>query len=229
MNTLLHVITKIVFRIKEYNKSDYSDNSYIICPNHVSDYDGMIMYGLLVSKYNVRGMMLAEYWEENKYPFIEKIADVKPINRTNPKVSELKGCIDYLKATKNLLLFFPQGEYVNLKYADVKRIKDGAFFIAAHSKSPIVPVYIEPPKILGETKIVYGTPINVEQIIESNFNGKVNKESLLQLRQMWLDEILKLESIAKEASERPIRDMTFGKLYRANDGHVYTNHSNQRK
>ena len=48
MGKALKVIGKFIignlYRVKEYNKPDLSNGSYILCPNHVSDADGPVMW-----------------------------------------------------------------------------------------------------------------------------------------------------------------------------------------
>ena len=38
------LIGKVLYRVKEYNKPDLTNGEYILCPNHVSDADGPVMW-----------------------------------------------------------------------------------------------------------------------------------------------------------------------------------------
>ena len=38
------IIGKLIYRVVEYDKKDLSNGSYILCPNHVSDADGPVMW-----------------------------------------------------------------------------------------------------------------------------------------------------------------------------------------
>ena len=52
-----------LYRVKEYNKPDLSNGSYILCPNHVSDADGPVMW---THNDNIRILAKKECFQNNQ-------------------------------------------------------------------------------------------------------------------------------------------------------------------
>src|SRR5574344_2358677 len=147
----------------EYHKEVFNNinEPVMVCPNHLDDGDGWVIYSLLSKKAHVRTLCMAECWEQNcKDNLIGNInrqilkeADFQPIHRRKEELAktlaDLKQSLIYLKDNAaKILLMFPDGEYVNYEHFSdpeyVKNMPKGAFMLSKMSHRKIIPVFIEP-------------------------------------------------------------------------------------
>ena len=103
-----------------------------------------------------------------------------------------------------VFMLFPQGTISDLNKNKLSRIKSGAFFISAKTNVPIVPVFLEQPRPFKKTRVVYGRPMYMEGAVE---NGKVDKKVLEKYRLQWQQEVFKLQDMATQFENRPIRKL----------------------
>lgn len=206
MGKALKVIGKFIignlYRVKEYNKPDLSNGSYILCPNHVSDADGPVMW---THNKNIRILAKKECFQHKFMAVFLNMIDVVKIDRDRHNGVELLEAIDYFKDGQNkLFMLFPQGTISDLNKNKLSRIKSGAFFISAKANVPIVPVFLEQPRPFKKTRVVYGEPMYMEGAV---VDGKVDKKVLEKYRLQWQQEVFKLQDIATEFENRPIRKL----------------------
>ncbi len=207
MGKALKVIGKFIignlYRVKEYNKPDLSNGSYIICPNHVSDADGPVMW---THNQNIRILAKKECFNHKIMAIFLNSIDVVKIDRDKHNGVELLEAIDYFKDGKNkLFMLFPQGTISDLNKNKLSRIKSGAFFIAAKANVPIIPVFLEQPRPFKKTRVVYGKPMYLNDALDQD--GKVDKKVLEKYRLQWQQEVFKLQDMATKFENRPIRKL----------------------
>ncbi|MBO5477731.1 MAG: 1-acyl-sn-glycerol-3-phosphate acyltransferase [Clostridia bacterium] len=191
-----------LYRVKEYNKPDLSNGSYILCPNHVSDADGPVMW---THNDNIRILAKKECFQNKLMAKFLTSLDVVKIDRDRHNGVELLEALDYFKdGEKKLFMLFPQGTISDINKNKLSRIKSGAFFIAAKAGVPIIPVFLEQPRPFKRTRVVYGEPMDLS---EANADKKVNKEELEKYRIQWQQEIFKLQEMAVKFENRPIRKL----------------------
>lgn len=191
-----------LYRVKEYNKPDLSNGSYILCPNHVSDADGPVMW---THNDNIRILAKKECFQNKLMAKFLTSLDVVKIDRDRHNGVELLEALDYFKdGEKKLFMLFPQGTISDINKNKLSRIKSGAFFIAAKAGVPIIPVFLEQPRPFKRTRVVYGEPMDLS---EANADKKVNKEELVKYRIQWQQEIFKLQEMAVKFENRPIRKL----------------------
>lgn len=191
-----------LYRVKEYNKPDLSDGAYILCPNHVSDADGPVMW---THNENIRILAKKECFDNKLMAKFLTSLDVVKIDRDRHNGVELLEALDYFKdGGKKLFMLFPQGTISDINKNKLSRIKSGAFFIAAKAGVPIIPVFLEQPRPFKRTRVVYGEPMDLS---EANADKKVNKEELEKYRIQWQQEIFKLQEMAVKYENRPIRKL----------------------
>ena len=191
-----------LYRVKEYNKPDLSNGSYILCPNHVSDADGPVMW---THNDNIRILAKKECFQNKLMAKFLTSLDVVKIDRDRHNGVELLEALDYFKdGEKKIFMLFPQGTISDINKNKLSRIKSGAFFIAAKAGVPIIPVFLEQPRPFKRTRVVYGEPMDLS---EANADKKVNKEELEKYRIQWQQEIFKLQEMAVKFENRPIRKL----------------------
>ncbi len=191
-----------LYRVKEYNKPDLSNGSYILCPNHVSDADGPVMW---THNNNIRILAKKECFKNKLMAKFLTMLDIVKVDRDTHNGVELLEAIDYFKDGKNkLFMLFPQGTISDLNKNKLSRVKSGAFFISAKANVPIIPVFLEQPRVFKRTRVVYGKPMYMEGAV---VDGKVDKKALENYRQKWKDEVLELQSMAVKYENRPVRKL----------------------
>ena len=200
--TFSRIIINGLYRVKEYNKPNLTDGSYILCPNHVSDADGPVIWS---HNNNIRILAKKECFKHKWMALFLNFVDVVKIDRDRHNGVELMEAIDYFKDGKNkLFMLFPQGTISDLNKNKLSRIKSGAFFISAKTNVPIVPIFLEQPRFFRKTRVVYGEPMYMEGAV---VNGKVDKKVLEKYRHQWQQEVFKLQDLATKFEDRPIRKL----------------------
>ena len=205
------IFYKCLFSIKEYNKPDLSNGKYILCPNHTSDFDGPVFWS---AHENVRIMAKKECFSNPILgAFLEK-SNVVPVDRQSNPVKALKSAVEYLLDDDDkVFLMFPQGTISDINKNKLSRIKPGAFYIAEHSNSKILPVFIEQPRVFRKGRIVYGTPFAVEK--ETNKDTENGKYAYY--RKLWQQEIFRLQEEAEELENRKVRTLKLKKKHQNNN------------
>ena len=200
--TFSRIIINGLYRVKEYNKPNLTDGSYILCPNHVSDADGPVIWS---HNNNIRILAKKECFKHKWMALFLNFVDVVKIDRDRHNGVELMEAIDYFKDGKNkLFMLFPQGTISDLNKNKLSRIKSGAFFISAKTNVPIIPIFLEQPRFFRKTRVVYGEPMYMEGAV---VNGKVDKKVLEKYRLQWQQEVFKLQDLATKFEDRPIRKL----------------------
>ena len=197
------VVINFLYRVKEYNKPDLSEGQFILAPNHVSDADGPVMWS---HNNNIRILAKKECFQHKIMAIFLNMVDIVKVDRDAHNGAELLAAIDYFKDGKSkIFMLFPQGTISDLNKNKLSRIKSGAFFISAKTNVPIVPVFIEQPRLFRRTRVIYGTPFYMEGAI--NEDGKVDKKVLEKYRLRWQKEVLELQDSATKYEKRPVRKL----------------------
>ncbi|MDD2202945.1 MAG: lysophospholipid acyltransferase family protein [Bacilli bacterium] len=207
------VLHKLLLKIKEYNKDKLKDNSYILCPNHTSDFDGPVLW---TSNNNIRIMAKKKLFKNKLMAkFLNKM-DVVSVDRSKHSAREIMQAVRYLKegSEHKVFMLFPQGTISDINKNALARIKEGAFVISALSKTPIVPVFIEQPRIFRRSRIVYGNQLSLDILDEKE---KIDRKKLLDARLIWQQEIFRLQQEAIELENRPIRKIKLSKKHANNN------------
>lgn len=197
------IIGKLIYRVVEYDKKDLSNGSYILCPNHVSDADGPVMW---VHNDNIRILAKKECFEHKLFAWFLNKLNVVKIDRDRHSGAELLSAINYFSDGENkIFMLFPQGTISDINKNKLTRIKPGAFYVAAKTKVPIIPVFIEQPRPFKKTRVVYGDEIHLDDAIDEN--GKIDRKKIEEYRLKWQQKIFKLQEKAVEYGKKPIRKL----------------------
>ncbi len=181
-----------LFNIEYINLPNLNTKSYIIAPNHVSDFDALIL-GLLHCQIKV---MAKKEWVENPQlmQFLSLHYDLVGIDRTS-KMSQARALVSFIKylATPGVhhILTFPQGTISNINNNGVGRIQNGVFTMAARANVPVLPVFIEQPSLETATRIVFGGPMPIPAEGED-------------CRLAWQESIIALQNSLMPPARRPV-------------------------
>lgn len=184
LNFIIKFVAKLMFKIKIYNKENLEQTTqpYIICANHISFWDSIILYLFLDKDIYFIGKQ-----ELFNNPILKKILtnrNVIPINREKPSLSTMKQCLNVLTSSK-ILGIFPQG--TRKVPLSSENIKNGICFFAYSTNSPVFPIFIDADyKFRSNVNIFIGDPIYPEDKgnKKENFNYLSNEiyNSLINLK-----------------------------------------------
>lgn len=128
-----------VIRVKVINKENFpSEGPFIVCANHASYLDIILMYRIIPSDFAFLGKAEVLKWPIINV-FFKKGIDI-PVDRSNRR----KAAASLLKAKEALkqkrsLAIFPEGTMVPTPPKMI-RFKNGAFSLALESNATIVPI-----------------------------------------------------------------------------------------
>lgn len=124
---------------KEFHGSIPNDNntSYIICPNHSSYLDILLLYAAFPTYFIFLGKK--ELGSVPVFNIYFKKMNLL-VDRANPKAAHqaIKNACEKLKGGTNLVIF-PEGT-IPTTTPKMKPFKNGAFYAAAETNTPIIPI-----------------------------------------------------------------------------------------
>ncbi len=128
----------ILVRIKVQGKENFpKDGSYIVCPNHSSYLDIILMYQVIPHEFAFLGKAEVLKWPIINL-FFKRGIDI-PVYRYS--VKRAKECIDLSVIALNQgrsVAIFPEGGMVRSK--KLRRFKNGAFSLSVQTKKLIIPI-----------------------------------------------------------------------------------------
>lgn len=137
------------------------DEPVVLCPNHSSNWDPILLICALGREVNLRIMGKNQLF---KIPilrsFLRKMG-VFPVDRRHSDIGAVKNSIQSLKDGA-MLMVFPEGTRVRGKKNAV-RPKGGIAMIAIRSGAKLLPVYIGVKKrLFAKVPIIFGKPFDPE-------------------------------------------------------------------
>ena len=183
-----------LFQIEYHGLPDLTSRSYILAPNHISDFDALLM-GL--TGRNIKILSKSD-WVENTelMKFLGLHYSLVGIDRTS-KVSQARALVDLTKHLRaeappaHHALIFPQGTISDVNKNSVERVQAGVFALSAKSGVPVLPVYIEQPKFNTPTRIVFGQPME-------------DLDRRQDYRAAWLEAVLTLQNSLQPPARSPV-------------------------
>lgn len=214
------LLIKWLFPTIQYQKEKLTSKSYIFAPNHTNNLDVYIIWSLLSHKFDIDLFMYKEFWD--RFPKISTLLplfNIYPITRDKLVFSELRNELKKLKSENHSLVIFPQGRHVDpkvMKYLSeyhLNTIPMGAFYLAAKSNKPLVPIYMEPQKVFSQNIVVYGDVLYPSDYNVISDNGRLQMENLIYFCEAWLNEINKAYNLASELANREMRNYPIHSVY----------------
>lgn len=183
---ILKVLVFIVFDLKIHNKEriDKSEGSLIVCGNHISMLDPVIL--AVSSKRQIHFMGKKELFDKKVFGYLFRKLGAFPVDREGVSMSAIKSSMAVLKDNK-VLGIFPEGTRVK-KY-DENNAKPGIALIANKTKASIMPFYIKGTyKFRGKIEIFFGEDKNYFENVE----GKIGTETYSEIGKQILRDIYNL-------------------------------------
>lgn len=182
-----------LFHIEYHNLPNLDAHGYILAPNHISDFDALIM-GLLHPHIKI---MSKNDWVENPrlMAFLQLHYNLIGIDRDS-KVSQARALVEMIKHLRALpgprhALIFPQGTISDINRNSTERVQSGVFTLSCKAGVPILPVYIEQPNFNHPTRVVFGRPMEIPQLRQD-------------CRAHWQDAVLALQNSLAPPARSPV-------------------------
>lgn len=185
VKAIAFVVFNMVFRINvEGKKNIPGDGRLVLCSNHKSNWDPLIIAAMFPRKIS---------WMGKKELFQNKFLKVPldwlgvfPVDRQVADLSAVKTALRILKSEK-VLGIFPEGTRV--KEYNPENAKAGVALLAMKSQAPVLPVYIEGTyRLFSRLDIVIGEPIEYHK----KYTGRLGNEDYGNISQDILAKIYKL-------------------------------------
>lgn len=147
------------FRIKSIGRENIPEGPVVLCANHSSNLDPVLMAFAAGKKNHLHFMGKAELFRIPLLASVFKAIGSFPVVRGKNDVSAIKHAFSYLRAGEKVTIF-PEGTRVR---SDLEsEAKRGAVRIADQMSVPVVPVYIpRTKKLFHSYTIAFGEPYYV--------------------------------------------------------------------
>jgi len=162
MNRLYRIVYRILgpilrwmFRLDVRGIESLPSGGVLLCPNHSSNWDPVLMLAALPIDYRLHCMAKDSLFRIPVLAQIIRHFGGFPVARGHSDIQAVKTALKVIKDGENLLIF-PEGTRVD--YEGEVRAKGGVAVIATRTGAKIIPVFISrEKKLFRKTKIVFGT------------------------------------------------------------------------
>ena len=224
------IISNILISTKVENievLENIENEPVLICPNHTSHYDGVIMHSISSRVSHTRTILMGEAFDEHSentlynrlYLKLLEDFDVKPMHRKKDEITktfnDLKECYKYLKKDdKKFLIIYPDGEHIapSRLYLDKNYINNlplGAFKLSIQTNRKIIPVFIEPNKLFHTAHVIIGNPLEPNDYYMPKC-----------LANAWYNEMQELYAKLLKETNSKVNQYTLKKKYRNKLGEI---------
>lgn len=164
--------------IRQTGRENIPDGAVVVCANHTSLQDPLVLAFAMGREHFVRFMAKEELMRIPVLGGIFKSCGVFGVKRGQADIKAIKTALSVLKGGDKLGIF-PEGHRV-LSGEDADA-KSGAVMLAMKTGSPILPVYIPADKSLFKTiNVVIGKPYYIEKIKGGSEAYAVYADELMQ-------------------------------------------------
>ncbi len=159
---LIGLLLRVLHPVTVEGLENLPDHKVLLCANHASNWDPLIIATRLPVNYRLRAMAKKELFQNPILGFLLRHLGVFPVDREATDIKAVKTAIQVLKDGDNLLIF-PEGTTIHhgIGYADglPAHAKSGAAMIGIRTGASLVPVFVDGEKRpFHKTRLVFGTP-----------------------------------------------------------------------
>ncbi len=155
INFLVNLFIKLIFRIKVWGSENILSGPLILCINHSSNFDPLVLRTEI--KREINFLAKKELFNNKILGFLLKKFGVIPVDRNKNDLTAYKQVIKNLRNGKLIGIFI---EGTRKQNHDLAQAKNGAAMFAIKTSSPIIPVAIKSNfKLFSVVEINIGKPI----------------------------------------------------------------------
>ncbi len=153
---VVYVVLKPLYRFRFYGREKLPQGGVVVCANHTSLIDAVLLVLSLGPNCRLSAMGKAELFKNPILRWILKSLHVFPVNRGKNDISAIKNSLKALKDGRQLVIF-PEGTRVH--EGETAEAKTGAGMLSLRAGVPVMPVYITADKkFFHVSRVIYGTP-----------------------------------------------------------------------
>ncbi len=165
---LLAWLARIIFFVfpkNHKNEPRRADGPYIVCANHISALDPIIICAA-TRRQQPRYMAKKELFRIPVLSWIIKALGAYPVDRSGADAGVVLKTVRMLENGYSVGMF-PQGTRRPGVDPATTPVRNGVGFICSHSKAQVLPVYIKikgnKPGFLRPVRVIFGKPISYEE------------------------------------------------------------------
>lgn len=172
---LFKLYFKLFYRLRVIGKEHIPGSGpLLICANHISWFDPLLLACVLPVKFRVHFMAKEELFRNRFFAFILKKLGAFPVNRGAADYASIKKAYQLLQEGKVVFLF-PEGS--RSANGQLQKAKDGAALIAARQPVPILPAAVIGPYRIGRPlQVRFGPTFTLPNF---EFSGRQEKKERL--------------------------------------------------
>lgn len=149
-------VFRLLFPLDVHGRENIAEEAVILCPNHSSALDPIMIVCALRHDYSMRIMAKKQLMDIPVLGAFLRKMGVFGVNRGNSDIASIRTAIRSLHDGSSLLIF-PEGTRV--RDGETAEVKGGVAMIAIRSGVKLQPVFIARRKrMFHRTKIVFGKP-----------------------------------------------------------------------
>ena len=151
-----------LYRVEVRGVKELPQNSVLLCPNHATDLDPVLIALCLPLHYRMHFMAKAELFENPVTGWLLRSLGAFPVQRDGKDIQSIKTAMQVLHKGENLLIF-PEGTTIRggVGYHDglPAHAHAGIAMIGVRTGAALVPVFCDgQKKMFHRTRIYFGAP-----------------------------------------------------------------------
>ena len=159
---VLAQILRLLYRIEVKGLENLPRNGVLLCPNHASDLDPVLIGICLPINYRLHFMAKEELFQNRLFGCILRALGAFPVNREGADIQAVKTAMKVIHEGENLLIF-PEGttihDGVGCHDGLPAHAHSGIAMIGVRSGATLVPVFADGKKrMFRKTTIIFGEP-----------------------------------------------------------------------
>lgn len=159
---VLGFLTRILYPTTVEGLEKLPKNGVLLCPNHSSNWDPVLLGTRLPVNYRLHAMAKEELFQNPILGWIIRKLGAFPVSRGSNDISTVRTAIQVIRDGDNLLIF-PEGTVVRdgVGYIDglPAHAKAGVAMIGVRTGATLVPVFMDGKKrLFHRSRIIFGDP-----------------------------------------------------------------------
>ena len=156
------LVTKILHPVTVEGLETLPDSGVLLCPNHSSNWDPILVALNLPINYRLHIMAKEELFQNPLLGWLLRKVGAFPVSRGNNDINTVRTSIQTIKDGDNLLIF-PEGTTIHngIGYVDglPAHAKAGVAMIGVRTGAKLVPAFVDgEKKLFHRTRIIFGSP-----------------------------------------------------------------------
>ena len=155
-------LLRLLFRVEVKGRENLPKHGALLCPNHASDIDPVLIGLCLPIDYHLHFMAKAELFQNRLLGWFLRALGAFPVNREGTDIQAVKTAMKVIREDENLLIF-PEGTTIHGGIGSHDGLpahaQSGIAMIGVRSGAALIPVFVGgEKKLFRKTTIVFGEP-----------------------------------------------------------------------